>query len=130
MCWLYSIPNLLVIHYLETKYLSGNNVRIMCERVWRFDQECATKKWLMTNSRVVTCQNETHVWSMQEDEESGQLDHYKTKSIVWPSQVTDNWNSWFIPITKWLTSAPCFAKKWLFTFHLIPYYKYPYTHEM
>ena len=31
---------------------------------------------------------------------------------------------------KWLASAPCFPEKWLFTFHLIPYYKYPYTHQI
>ena len=54
----------------------------MCDRVWKFDQECATRRWLTTNSRVVTCQNEAQVWSMQEDEESGQLDYYKTKSTV------------------------------------------------
>ena len=27
-------------------------------------------------------QNEAHMWNMQEDEESGQLDHYKIKSTV------------------------------------------------
>ena len=32
-CWLYSVPNLLVIQYLETLYLGGNHVRIGCERV-------------------------------------------------------------------------------------------------
>ena len=66
---------LLVIQHLETMYLGGNNVRVICERVWRFDQECATRRWLTTrlttDSRVVTCQNEEHMWSMQEDEESG-----------------------------------------------------------
>ena len=35
MCWLYSMPNLLVIQHVETLYLGGNNVRVMCERVWR-----------------------------------------------------------------------------------------------
>ena len=33
MYWLYSIPNLLVIQQLETLYLGGNNVRVVCERV-------------------------------------------------------------------------------------------------
>ena len=32
-CWLYSVPNLLVIQHLETLYLGGNHVRVMCERV-------------------------------------------------------------------------------------------------
>jgi len=32
-CWLYSVPNLLVIQHLETPYLGGNHVREVCERV-------------------------------------------------------------------------------------------------
>ena len=32
-CWLYFIPNLLVIQHLETLYLGGNHVRVVCERV-------------------------------------------------------------------------------------------------
>ena len=33
LCWLYSMPNLLVIQHLETLYLGGNHVRVVCERV-------------------------------------------------------------------------------------------------
>ena len=32
-CWLYSVPNFPVIQYLETFYLGGNHVRVVCERV-------------------------------------------------------------------------------------------------
>ena len=32
-CWLYSMPNLLVIQQLETLYLGGNHVRVVCEKV-------------------------------------------------------------------------------------------------
>ena len=32
-CWLYSVPNLLVIQHLEILYLGENHVRVMCERV-------------------------------------------------------------------------------------------------
>ena len=32
-CWLYSVPNLLVIQHLEILYLGGNYVRVTCERV-------------------------------------------------------------------------------------------------
>ena len=56
-------------------------------------------------------QNEAHVWSMQEDEESGQLDHYRIKSTVWPSLVIGDLNSRLIPVAKWLASAPYFAEK-------------------
>ena len=31
--WLYSVPNLLVIQHLETQYLGGNHVGVVCERV-------------------------------------------------------------------------------------------------
>ena len=32
-CWLYSVPNLLVFYQLETLYLGGNHVRVVCEKV-------------------------------------------------------------------------------------------------
>ena len=32
-CWLYSVPNLLVIYQLVTLNLGGNDVRVVCERV-------------------------------------------------------------------------------------------------
>ena len=32
-CWLYSVPNLLVILQLVTLYLGENHVRLVCERV-------------------------------------------------------------------------------------------------
>ena len=31
-CWLYSVPNLLVFWQLETLYLGGNHVRVVCVR--------------------------------------------------------------------------------------------------
>ena len=32
-CWLYFMPNLLVIQHLETMFVGGNHVRVVCERV-------------------------------------------------------------------------------------------------
>ena len=32
-CWFYFVPNLLVIQHLETFYLGGNHVRVVCKRV-------------------------------------------------------------------------------------------------
>ena len=95
-------------------YLGANNVKVVCERLWRFDQEFATRRWLATrlatDSRVVTCQNEAHMWSMQEDEESGQLNHYKTKSTVWLSLVIGYWNSRLIPVASDLPVHPILLK--------------------
>ena len=31
-CWLYSVPNLLIFQQLETLYLGGNHVRVVCMR--------------------------------------------------------------------------------------------------
>ena len=31
--WLYSVPNLFVFQHLETLYLGGNHVGVVCERV-------------------------------------------------------------------------------------------------
>ena len=39
---------------------------------------------LATDSRVVLRQNVSHMWSMQEVEGLGQLDHYKKKITNWP----------------------------------------------
>ena len=32
-CWLYSVLNLLVFYQLETLYLGGNHVRVVCVKV-------------------------------------------------------------------------------------------------
>ena len=32
-CWEYFVPNLLVIQHLETMFVGGNHVRVVCERV-------------------------------------------------------------------------------------------------
>ena len=42
--------------------------------------------------------------------------------------------SWWLELATYpsresLAKTPCFEEKWLFTFLLIPYYKYSYTHE-
>ena len=54
--WFYFVPNLLVIQHLETLYLGGNHIRVVCERVWRKAQKCALKKSLMTSLRLASRQ--------------------------------------------------------------------------
>ena len=39
-CWLYSMPNFLVIQHLETLYLGENYVRVMHERVKKSSRVC------------------------------------------------------------------------------------------
>ena len=43
-CWLYSVPNLLVIQHLETLYLGGNYVRVVCVRCEEKAQECVLSR--------------------------------------------------------------------------------------
>ena len=113
--------------------LGDNNVRVVCESV---------KIWSRVCNKKVTCD-----WTRY-SLASGDLPKWSTcvkharrwrVRIARPLQdkkysliflLTSDWNSWLIPVAKWLASAPYFAKTWLFTFHLISYYKYPYTHEM
>ena len=65
-CWLYSMPNLLVIQHLETPYFCGNHVRVVCERVWRKAQECAFKKGLAIGSQLANHQRWTRVMHARE----------------------------------------------------------------
>ena len=50
MCWLYSVPNFLVIQHLETLYLGGNNVRVVFESVKNWSSVCI-KRQLVIGSR-------------------------------------------------------------------------------
>ena len=133
MCWLYFFPNLLVIQQLETLYLGGNNVRVVCERVWRIDQVCAIKSILATA---------THNWLTSGDslESSTHVKHAESWRARTTRSLQDKkYSRRFYclvtgthdcPSREWLAKALCFAKKLLFTFLHIPYYKYHYTHEI
>ena len=86
--------------------------------------KCIQSKSISRHSPEVS-----YVWSMQEVEGSWQLDHYKTKKYSLTFLLVGDWNSWLIPIVSHSPKPHVLQKKWLFTFPLIPYYKYPYTHE-
>ena len=79
MCWLYSVPNLLVIQHLETLYLGGNHVRVVCKRVWRNAQDCAVKQRLAGGSRLASRQKSHTRRACRGAEQSCQLEHYRTK---------------------------------------------------
>ena len=57
--------NLLVIQYLETLYLGGIHIRVVCERVWRKAQKCALSRASWLDLAVGKSPKEAHVWSMQ-----------------------------------------------------------------
>ena len=63
-CWLYSVPNLLVIQHLETLYLGGNHVRVVCESVKKSSKVCilqglatGSREWLTASKSL----KEAHV---------------------------------------------------------------------
>ena len=104
MCWLYYIPNLLVIQYLETLLLFGNNVKVVCEKVWRIDRACAIKRQLATRSRnwlasgasskCVTRVEHARSWRVR-TARSLQEKNYKLAFLLF-----GNWNSRLIPVAN------------------------------
>ena len=112
MCWLYSVSNLLVIQQLETLYLSRNYVRVMCERVWRFDRVWTFKSILATDLRVVTRQkfHTCEAYRKLKGRDSWittgkkvQSDH----SVIWRPVMS---HSRLIPVTSHLTKQPVLQK--------------------
>ena len=79
MYWLYSVTNLLVIQHLETLYLGGNHVRVVCERVWRNAQDSAVKQRLADGSRLASRQKLLTCRACRGAEQSRHLEHYTTK---------------------------------------------------
>ena len=133
-CWLYFVPNLLVIQHLETLYLGGNHVRVMCERVWRKDQECALKKglvtgsheWLMTGKMLKVA----HVWSMQRSWRVTPTVAVQNKTSSLSRQLAHNSNLQQIPAARPSCQDTLFVKNLTLRIPYTPYYRYPYTHEM
>ena len=113
-CWLYSMPNLLIIQHLETLYLGGNHVRVVCERVCT--QE-GSRDWI---SRLASRQRWHTCEACREAEESCQLLHYKTKLLVWPdSQLTTQTCDLFQSRGR-VARTPCLLETRLFAFHTHP----------
>ena len=84
LCWLYYVPNLFVIQQLVTLCLGGNHVKVVCESVKKFSRLCSeagTRGWI---SRLASHQKMHTSEAYREAEPSCQLQHYRTKSPVWP----------------------------------------------
>ena len=108
------LANLLVIQHLETLYLGGNHVRVVNKKVWRKTQECALSKasWLnlATVSRLANRQRRHTCEACRGAEESRQLEHYKTKLLVWPGSwlTTQTRNS--VKLRGQVTRPLCMGK--------------------
>ena len=104
MCWLYSVSNLLVIQYLETLYLGGNNVKVVCKRVWRIDQVCAIKRQLaigshdwLANGDSPECVTRVEHAGSRRIRTAGSL---KDKNYRLTFLLSGDWNSRLIPIAS------------------------------
>ena len=120
MCWLYSVPNLLVISAIRHSVFRWELCKgCVCESVKKTQDVCIQRS-LTTGSCDWQVAKVAHVWSMQGTEGSRQLENYRTKSIVWPgSYLTTQTRDLFQPWDR-VTRMLCFAENWLFTFLTYP----------
>ena len=123
-CWLYFVLNLLVIQYLETLYLGGNHVRVVCEKVWRNAQECALKKGLVTGS---------HDWQVTKGgtrvKHAGELKSHASCTVGQNFQSGQIVSSRLVLVARPSQQNTPFVRNLTLHTPYIPYYKYLYTHE-
>ena len=123
MCWLYSVPNLLVFQQLDTLYLGENYVRVVCEKVWRF-QVCEHLEWfsqldLASDKRGNSPKcHECEACRKLKGHDSWSITRQKVQSslaVILRLKLATH------PTHKWVARMPCFAKKKrLFTFLTYP----------
>ena len=118
MCWLYSVPNLLVFQQLDTLYLGGNYVRVVCEKVWRF-QVCEHSEWF---SRLDLASDKwVNSPKCNECEACKELKGHDNWSITGQKvQFGLAVILRLIPLTSELLECPVLQKKWLFTLLTYP----------
>ena len=116
--------------------------KVVCERVKNWSSVCIQKhsrdwnlqlihEWWLAKS--VTCVEHARSWRVMI---AGSLQDKKYTLAI---MLVDNWNSWLIPIVSHSPKplvlqkndfSHSFSYPTINTLILIPYYKYPYTHEM
>ena len=120
------IPCQFVIQHLETLYLGGNYVRVVCKRVWRKLKKCALKK-----SLVISKSPEWHTYEACRGSWRVTLAvalQDKTSSLA--RQLARDSDLWLIPIVRLNRQNTLFVRNLTFRIPHTPYYKYPYTHKM
>ena len=133
-CWFYFMPNLLVIQHLETLYLGGNHVRVVCERVWRKFQDYAPNKGLETGSHglLAACKSpkDAHEWSMQKSWTIKPIGALQDKKSSLAIQLTGSLDSWLSQVARQVASPLCLGKTDFSHSIHTPSINTPYTHEM
>ena len=90
---------LLVIQQLETLYLGEFYIRVVCKRMWRIDQVCASKSFSWLTHEWWLAKNVTrvkHVGSWRIRTAGSQRDKKYSLAIL----LFGDWNSWLIPVAS------------------------------
>ena len=133
MCWLYSMKNFPVFQQLDTLYLGGNYVRVVCERMWRKFKLCAFKRVLQldlaTDSWLASRQSATRVKHARSWRVTivGELQDEKYSLA---KQLARDSNLRLIPLARLNRQNALLCRKMTFHIPHVLYYKYLYTHEM
>ena len=122
MYWLYSMPNLLTFQKLDTLYLGGNHVRVVCENV-KNSSVCAFREvlatgsceWLVTDNSPTchTCEACKKLKGHDNWSTLGQKGQSDLEVILWLKLATQ-------PSSEWVARTPYFVEKCLFTFVTYP----------
>ena len=114
--------NFLVIQHLETLYLRGNHVRVVCERVWKKAQECTLNK--ASQLDLVTCKlpNEAYVWSMHRSWRVTPARTLQDKTSSLAKQLARDSNSRLNQVTRPSCQTILFVTN--LTFHILNTHQY------
>ena len=120
-CWLYFMPNLLVIQNLETPYLGGIHVRAVCERVWRNAQECALSRASWLDLATGKSPKLAHVWGIQRSWRVMPVGALQDKTSNLARQLTHDSNSRLRQVARSNSQTMLFERKLTF--------RIPNTHQ-
>ena len=128
------MSNFLVIYQLVTLYLSGNHVRVVCERVWRNAQNCAVKQGLAARSRgwLADCKSpeDAHEWSMQRSWTVMPIVALQDKKSSLAIQLARSLDLRLSQVARPSHQFTLLWKNWLFTFLSHSRINTPYTLEI
>ena len=131
-CWLYSVPNLLVIQQLVTLYLGGFVIRVVSEiecwmlksvqedRVSRLDLAGDSR---LQAARCSTCAKHARSWTVML---AGALQDKIGQLAI---RLSRDWISQLSQVARPSCKPTLFWKTWRFTFLSHPSIYTPYTHK-
>ena len=130
--WLYSVPNLLVIHQLVTLYLGGFVVRVVgeieCWMLKSVQEDRVSRLDLVGDSRLQVARCSTRAkhsrrWTVML---AGALQDKIGQLVIW---LSCDWISRLNQVARPSREPALFWKTWHFTFLSHPSIYTPYTHK-